>query len=59
MAWFSYQQGKVIPNMDVQISAQGDPMALLPAIRRIIRDLDPSAPLYKPALLADRLRRDL
>ena len=27
-------------------------MALLPAIRRIVRDLDPSAPLYKPALLA-------
>ena len=52
MAWYSYQQRKVIPNMDVQLSIQGDPMALLPAIRRIIRDLDPSAPLYKPALLA-------
>lgn len=52
MAWYSYQQSKAIPKMDVQISAQGDPMALLPAIRKIVRDLDPSAPLYKPSLLA-------
>jgi predicted permease len=52
MAWFSYQQRKVIPSMDVELRVQGAPMALLPAIRRIVRDLDPSAPLYKPALLA-------
>jgi predicted permease len=52
MAWFSYQQRKVIPNMDVQINSQADPTTLLPAIRKIVRDLDPSAPLYKPALLA-------
>jgi predicted permease len=52
MAWYSYRQRAVIPNMDVELSVQGDPMALLPAIRKIVRDLDPSAPLYKPALLA-------
>jgi predicted permease len=52
MAWTSYQQRTVIPNMDVELSVHGDPTALLPSIRRIVRDLDPSAPLYKPALLA-------
>jgi predicted permease len=52
MAWYSYQQGNIAGrDMDVEIRATGDPMALLPAIRRIVRDLDPSAPLDKPQLL--------
>ena len=37
--------------MDVEVCATGDPMALLPDVRRIVRDLDPSAPLDKPQLL--------
>ncbi len=52
MAWYSYQQRDSIQSMDVEVRAIGDPMALLPAVRRIVHDLDPSAPLYKPALLA-------
>jgi predicted permease len=51
MAWYSYKQGKSIQDMDVEIRANGDPMALLPAVHRIVRDLDPSAPLDKPQLL--------
>jgi predicted permease len=51
MIWGSYQQQKVIQSMDVEIRASGDPMSLLPAVRRIVRDLDPNAPLGKPQLL--------
>jgi predicted permease len=51
MAWFSYAQGPTVGPMDVEVRASGDPMALLPAIRRIVRDLDPNAPLGKPQLL--------
>jgi predicted permease len=51
MAWFSYAQGPAIGPMDVEVRASGDPRALLPAIRRIVRDLDPNAPLGKPQLL--------
>ncbi len=52
MAWYSYQQGNIVGrNMDVEVRASGDPMALLPAVRRIVRDLDPNAPLDKPQLL--------
>jgi len=51
MAWYSYRQDQTIQNMDVEVRATGDPMALLPAIRRIVRDLDPNAPLDKPQLL--------
>jgi hypothetical protein len=51
MIWGSYGQQKVIQSMDVEIRASGDPMSLLPAVRRIVRDLDPNAPLGKPQLL--------
>jgi predicted permease len=52
MAWYSYQQRKAIQNMDVEVRAAGDPMALLPAIRRVVREIDSGIPLGKPALLS-------
>ena len=51
MIWGSYRQQKMIQSMDVEIQASGDPMSLLPAVRRVVRDLDPNAPLGKPQLL--------
>jgi predicted permease len=51
MIWGSYQHQNVIQNMDVEIRATGDPISLLPAVRSIVRDLDPNAPLAKPQLL--------
>jgi predicted permease len=53
MAWYSYQQRKLIQDMDVEVRASsGDPMALLPAVRRMVREIDPGIPLGKPALLS-------
>jgi predicted permease len=52
MAWYSYQQRKVIQNLDVEVRASGDPMALLPAVRRVVREIGPGIPLGKPALLS-------
>ncbi len=52
MAWYSYQQRKAIQNMDVEVRAMGDPMALLPTIRRVVHEMDPSIPLGKPQLLS-------
>jgi len=40
MAWYSYQQDPNIENMDVEVRTAGNPLALLPEIRRIVRDLD-------------------
>jgi predicted permease len=51
MIWGSYRQQKVIQNMDVEIQASGDPISLVAAVRRVVRDLDPNAPLTKPQLL--------
>jgi putative ABC transport system permease protein len=35
----------------------GDPAALLPSVRQILRDLDPAVPVYDVATLADRVAR--
>jgi predicted permease len=51
MIWGSYRQQKMIQGMDVEIRASGDPMSLLPAVRRVVRGLDPNAPLGKSQLL--------
>jgi len=52
MAWFSYQQSDPIPNLDVEIRVSGDALALLPAIRRVVQQIDPNIPLGKPQLLS-------
>ncbi len=52
MAWFGYQQADPIPNLDVEIRVAGDALALLPAIRRVVQQMDPNIPLGKPQLLS-------
>jgi len=52
MAWYCYQQDSNIENLDVEVRTQGNPIALLPEIRRIVRELDPNAPVQKPIVLA-------
>jgi len=52
MAWYCYQQDPNIENLDVEVRTEGNPMALLPEIRRIVRELDPNAPVQKPIVLA-------
>ena len=52
MAWYCYQQDPNIENMDVEVRAAGNPLALLPEIRRIVRELDPNAPVQSPKVLS-------
>jgi len=51
MAWYSYQQSDAIGSMDVEVRASRNPDSLLPAIRRIVQEMDPNAPLEKPEVL--------
>lgn len=52
MAWVSYQQFKSIQDMDVEVSVAGNPLAVLPAVRRVVRDMDPNIPLDDPQVLS-------
>lgn len=56
MAWYSYQQADAIDDLDIEIrvaaNAAGNPMTLLPEIRRVVRQVDPNIPLDKPQVLS-------
>jgi len=52
MSFIPYRQLDDISPMQVLVRTQGDPMALLPTIGRVVADLDPNIPLQKPMTLA-------
>jgi predicted permease len=57
MAWYSYQQADAIDDLDIEVqiagNATGNPTALLPTIRRAVREIDPNVPLDKPQVLSE------
>ena len=52
MAWYSYQQSNSIGDMDLEVRTAGAPLALLPAVHRIVREIDPDIPLGNPQTLS-------
>jgi len=52
MAWLSYQQLNSVLDMDVEVRVSGNPRGVLPAVRRVVRDMDPNIPLDDPQVLS-------
>lgn len=52
IAWLSYQQLGSIQDMDVEVRVSGNPLGVLPAVRRVVRDMDPNIPLDDPQVLS-------
>jgi predicted permease len=48
MAWYMYAQIPVVGGMDVEMRVHGDPLAILPAARKAVQQMDPNLPLIKP-----------
>jgi len=48
MQWFAYTQQTAIGEMHFEIRVHGDPMAILPAIRKTVQQIDPNLPLMQP-----------
>jgi predicted permease len=48
MLFFSYAQQKSISDMQVELHTTGDPEALIPSVRGVLRELDPNLPMQKP-----------
>jgi predicted permease len=48
MAWYMYAQIPVIGEMQVEMRVQGEPLAILPAARKVVQKLDPNLPLIQP-----------
>ena len=49
MAWYMYAQIPVIGSMNVEMRVHGDPLAILPATRKVVQQMDPNLPLIKPS----------
>jgi predicted permease len=48
MQWFVYTQGKTVGEMHFEMRVHGDPVAILPAVRKVVQQLDPNLPLMQP-----------
>jgi predicted permease len=57
MAWYMYAQIPIIGKMDVELRVSGDPLAILPAARKVLQQIDPNLPLIRP--MTQRAQYDL
>ncbi len=57
MAWYEYAQIPVAGRMDVEMRVHGEPLAILPAARKVVQQMDPGLPLIQP--MTQRAQYDL
>jgi predicted permease len=57
MAWYMYAQIPVIGGMDAEMRVHGEPLAILPAARKAVQQIDPNLPLIRP--MTQRAQYDL
>ncbi|MES2222434.1 MAG: ABC transporter permease [Acidobacteriota bacterium] len=48
MAWYMYAQIPVVGPMTVEMRVHGEPLAILPAARKAVQQIDPNLPLIQP-----------
>jgi predicted permease len=54
MAWYEYAQIPMVGAMSVEMRVHGDPLAILPAARKAVQQLDPNLPLIRPMTQRDQ-----
>ena len=57
MAWYMYAQIPMVGPMHVELRVHGAPLAILPAARKVVQQLDPNLPLIRP--MTQRAQYDL
>lgn len=48
MLWTAFSQGGAVNQLNVEIRGPGDPIAMLPTVRKMIAQIDPDMPLLEP-----------
>jgi predicted permease len=48
MLWTMFNQGDPHGELNYELRVQGDPLALLPTVRRVVAEMDPDMPLLQP-----------
>jgi len=57
MAWYMYAQIPIVGKMDVELRVHGEPLAILPTVRKAVQQIDPNLPLIRP--MTQRAQYDL
>lgn len=57
MAWYMYAQIPIVGKMDVEMRVHGEPLAILPAARKAVQQIDPNLTLIRP--MTQRAQYDL
>ena len=57
MAWYMYAQIPVTGAMHVEMRVHGEPLAILPAARKVVQQMNPNLPLIQP--MTQRAQYDL
>ena len=50
MAWWCYTQAPEEGEMTIEMRVRGNPLAILPAVRKTVAEMDPNLPLIEPML---------
>jgi predicted lysophospholipase L1 biosynthesis ABC-type transport system permease subunit len=48
MLWTVFKQGGAVNQLNIEMRVPGDPMAMLPTVRKVIAQVDPDMPLLEP-----------
>lgn len=48
MMWWIFTRDGAVSEMHYEVRAQGDPMAVLPMVRKMVAEMDPDLPLLQP-----------
>jgi predicted permease len=48
MAWYMYAQIPITGQMHVELRVHGETLAILPAVRKVVQQMDPNLPLIQP-----------
>jgi predicted permease len=59
MAWWDYAQAPGEGGMTVEMRVEGDALAILPSVRKVVAQLDPDAPLIQPMLQRMQFERSI
>jgi predicted permease len=59
MAWWNYAQSPEESEMNVEMRVQGDALAILPEVRKVVAQMDPDVPLIQPILQREQFEQSI
>ena len=59
MAWWCYTQAPAESGMNIEMRVRGNPLAILPVVRKTIAQMDPNLPLIEPLLQREQFEKTI